>query len=752
MTNTNTTPTPEPNAQERKDLPGGVNLEENDRLNHATEIAAIQSEIRALTGQALDNTIPGRRNPRRLWLTHRPAATPGRTAAINLPLTAKIAENFIEPIAGHLFAATREAPALKNIQTTIRNRFREILAARRNQGRAPTDRVSEPIVIGRALLDAVYEQIKETDLESLALNIVLQLPVPRRSHRAYSHYNQIRNHYLDAGGHHLTNEGLKLLERLRQGNANPGKVLLAFSAALDSQFYDPEVPTTDLDPVDPLPGGVPRLKLNTVLGLPLGGIPERELSRKYQSVAEAYEAYAAFPQDQLVYSQPPPVTGAGITDESAYRRSMDKYDNAQSSVLSIRDSLEGLVRYYFPAYTRVGAGPLPAPVHTVPPNLVPFLQVAVTPAATPATYVKTQIDEVLNALQPCGTPPSVPRSLQVKEILKNAFGGTLSTAAEYKANSEKGDNEQGLTGTDACNKILAEYTRRVGGVDENTAKKALGSLTGRVRVAEQMLREDREQQSGVAPAWDVKDQRKEFNKMHKDANRIWNTSYPTELFLRELNRRECIGLPQPKHPMSEANSLDALQTRYYTLWYATNILPADDPRHLPLNSVIAEELVSLRKAIVERHLRNISNVLARKGIDKLKKEDVEKMGLRGANIDDLPFDEIQDRLFQMLNEKKLEPSMQEKADAKLNQAIRPLKKREDVRAKWRGRYKSAAKGTGKATLWTLSRPFHWARGEGYALNPFTWPARIVKGTYNTIAPRAAGFWNHLMAKDKTLFN
>lgn len=724
-TNKPSTPVGQP---EEQDALSGLNLEESDRLNHAAEIAAIQSEIRALTGQAITM-------PRRLLGVPIPftARNVPRTTATEGGLTSTEAEGFIPSIIEHLFAASRE-PSIRRIQGTIRDRFHRILSERSAQGAVHSDRVSEPIVVGRALLDAVYEQIKETDLELIAANIVSKIPEVTIQHRLRRMKPAVAGAApTPVEPPQLSLEAMKLLERLRKGNTNPAKVILAFSAAVDTHYVDPQVGA----PFPALPADqTPRLDLRTsVLGIPEAN---QQVSRYLYRIAEAQTAYAAVSDEQMEFRDPG-AYGGGPRGEGygEHLKAVSRYQRASSLLRAIRTSVSNLDEYFRNNSTVV-----------IPRGLQTYFN---SPLGAPR-----RVQPILDQLVPSAGPnPTIPRSSETRDILAMALGGELGKVEDYKANAEKTDDDQGTSGPEACNKILTEYARRVGGIDGETAKKSLASLTGRVKAAEQGMREQRAELSTVEAAWDAKDQRKAFHKQHKGAERYRDIllshlpgrsripgfhSQASDLFYRELNRTSCIGLPASS-PMSEANSLDRLQTRYYALWYLTNILPPDDPKHLPLTAEVAAELTALRRSIVERIMRNVSVIMAKKGIDKLKKEDVEKMGLQGANIDDLPYNEIQDRLFAMLNEQTLQPGIQEKVNKKIDQAWGPLGKREEW-STWR---KEKAKGMLTSTVTgngVWYNPLTWpaktvkavATGNGSALNPLTWPVKSVKATVTGRGP------------------
>jgi hypothetical protein len=629
--------------------------EATDRLEHSTEIVSIMSEIRALTGQAIGyNYIPPVAAPML------PPVIPvgaHRMNPLQPNLNADQALDMIGHVVGHLYSDTRHQPEVRTIERAMRQRFQEILRARVHQGSASADRVNESIVVGRALLDAVYEQIKETDLERIAANVAAQLPLLPPPLPQNIVPTALRDYYRDPHTHRLTAEGLRLLNRLRSGGANPGKVLLAFSAALDTDYFDPHGGNLSTM-LNPSPTRLPRINLQTeVLGAGEANMTS-DVYRGMSRIAEAVEAYSAVQEDKLIYAAPmAPLAGTRSDDE--FQRNRARFDQAVGHARTVRAAVQNLSNYF------VGT-----PSHDIPESLA---------GGFDAAHILALLASVCTS--PAGAPPpdSVPRALEVRNIIATAFGGRLRPAAEYVQEANRREDERGLTGTDACNKILGEYIRRVGGVDERTAAKGLSSLTGRVKVAEQMIREQGGELATVYADRDSARSLRAFKKGNRYArisrgNELlpWRNRNAYRLFLAELNRRDTAGLAIPNQPMSPGNTLDMIQNRYYTLWYLTRVLPDGDEKKLPMTPKLADELTQLRKAIVERHLRNISVAMARKGIDKLKKEDVDRMGLQGSNIEDLPFEDLQDRLYGMLDSTTLPPDRLQRTQSIVARAWAPL--------------------------------------------------------------------------------
>ncbi len=719
-TTTNTTPG---SPAENPSALDTLNLEANDRVSHSTEIAAIEAEMRALTGQALTPSA-GRSgavgnnnlNPRNIVGRRRLIFDRRNFLLLGLHNHG----GYIEQITGHLFAATRADPAVDSINARIRSRFEQILEQRQQQAGDRVDQVSAEVIYGRALLDAVYEQIKPTDLVRIATNIASQIPdlasVPPAPALTVS---ALRDYYFSpatpaapatlttpatpatpATPNRLTPAGLELLERLRKGGASPAKVIMAFSAALDATHFNPEitvVPEASLPPVAadaPLRRGL----LTEVLSAPVEGM-NTSVYRNLQRIAKAVEEYEAVSEDKLEYAEPinPTPPGSGPSrDSGAQVRFMDrqeKYSRGVALLQSVQSSCQNLEIYF--------GTPIP-PATTNPPRPDLFRNLTTT----------------IRDLAPTGTSGNqiISRASRVRDIVSSGIGTELLKSSDYKTRAES--TNIGLTGTEACDAILGEYIRRTGGVDEETAKESLASLTGRVIAAREDVRTQRNDGTEFLAVEKEKKAEKFFRKQNNDAgSRSWKNLLLTRRdslgeYLERLNMERFFGLPAPGAPMSDRNSLTKVTERYYGLKRLSE-LPESDEKHLPLTSTIASELTSLRRSIIERQVRNIGREMARKGINRLQKEDVERMGLRGANIDDLPYDQIQSQLIAWLSGGAPE-NMSATIDAKIAGAWKPLGERK-ARSPWvnhpvRSLMKSAVVG-----------------GRWY--NPVALPSNVVQGIW-----------------------
>ncbi|HLC66622.1 MAG TPA: hypothetical protein VJK52_03195, partial [Candidatus Nanoarchaeia archaeon] len=614
----------------------------------------------------------------------------------------------LEQITQHLFAGSRRNPAVESLNAQLRRSFQRIFSERLLQTGHVTDQVAERVLIGRALLDAIYEQIKETDLAAIAANIASQIPdLPAPLPMGISP-TLLRDHYYESGYNRLTNNGLELLERLRKGGASPAKVIMAFSAALDPQHFDPQVAgiAPGILPIGD-PDAPPRRRLSSdVLVAPPDGM-NAAVQRQLQRIAKAVEDYEAVSDDKLEYREPenPAVGGAVMRDSGglvAFQNRKEKYDRAHAFLGAVHNAAQDLETYFTTPVPPPGGG---APVLPTRPQIFTNFAVQIVDLEPP----------------PAGPGETVPRASRVRDIVSRAIGSELMKSSDYKTRAES--TSLGLVGTEACDAILGEYIRRTGRVDEETAKESLASLTGRVIAAREDVRVQRRESAEVRSVEDERMAWRNFNRLNRQAvgrNWLLQKINPLREYWRRLDMPRHFGLPAPALPMSEANPLSKITERYYALKKLTR-LPETDEKHLPLTFVIADELTRLRSAIVERQVRNIGREMARKGINKLKKEDAERMGLRGANIDDLPYDQIQARLFQWLDGDAPE-NISSSIDAKIAAAWKPFANRNarrEARPEWR-----------KHPVQTAAKVVFL--GKGSVLNPFTYPARTVKMIGNGI--------------------
>ncbi|MDD5469597.1 MAG: hypothetical protein PHO92_02235 [Candidatus Peribacteraceae bacterium] len=672
-----------------------LNFEAEDRMEHGTEVAAIMSEIRALSGQQL-----GR-------------ATVLRRGRMNVPqqnLSEAEARRHVDAIAENLFNDSR-FPALRGIRQEMRTRFERILAARRYQPGGSTDQVAASITVGRALLDAVYEQIKATDLEAIALSILRKM-----SNRGDA--GTIKNRYLT--GNRLNAAGLELLERLRSGGANPAKAILAFSAALDEDHSDGGIEA--LHTADPN-----RINVNAVLVMPREGMTP-EVYRRLQRIASATEAYKkAYEADQIILNYPGVFNAMGIRGDigTAYVKHQEREDKFRKGLALQRAVFHAANDLHLYLTTPIG-GRLP-PLPTILQHFGPATLTALQP---PTRII-------------AGTILLAPD--RIESIFSGAVEGGIESAESYATNAVQTGAQQGLRGTEACDKILAAYVRRVGGVDEETAKTGLAALTGRVIAAKESIRAQRADRAAVdtnpdeahrSRSWytlgllrrGATDGERAFNEKNKEARGWFTYRNPYGNFMSRLNQTSALGLPQPRQPMSPANSITQLMTRYYGLRQLTQ-LPADNERHVPMTSSIAAELTALRNAIVERQVRNVSVILRKKGIDRLRPEDITKMGLQGAHIENIPFDEVQDKLFSWLDSGEVPESVKGSVDTKIAYAFKPIADRK-ARSEWvRHPVKKLVGGTASALI-----------GRGSAKNPISWPAKTIKGSAKLGLGALKGFW------------
>jgi hypothetical protein len=627
MTSPTTAPT---GAPPEADPLADMNLEESDRMDSSVVIATMQSEIRALSGQALAGLAPG---------------VP-RIDAVNPILDENNAHLALASIAMHLFNEARLGGPVQILVQMVQ-RFNALLGARL-AGNVDPNALAETVIVGRALLDTVYEQIKQTDLEEIAANIA---------------ENSLPNFIVPGiAPPRLNQQGIDLLNRLRTNNANPSKVILAFSAALDLEHFDPQVPGIVIPPL-PL-GFLPRLNLNTdVLHAPEGGL-NAEIYRRLEALACAVEKYEQIPTTQLRFREPgaaPSGKDSGIA-QGKHQDMLEKYQAACDLLSEVRYALIDLQAHL---------GGLGA----IPPSL-----------AGVALLVPAHFDQT-------GAPPDreIRPPSAVRAPINGAITGGMLKADEYKKRITD-TSSQGLTGADACDAILTEYIRRVGRVDGATAKIALSSLTGRAMTAREDIRRQRTELAAVEADPHAARQVQAFNKRNADGAGFFNVfggrfgsnnGNVHQMFLNELNQQHSLGL----QGSAMTCPLDQLKRRYFALKHLSELAP-DAERFLPLTQQLATELTELRDALIDRLTKNVTVIMQRNRSDRLSEEDARKAGLGGQNLENLPFRQIQDRIVAML-EGEPDSKTQAQIQTRIDRAWHPI----GHRAGWVRWRRNVAKGT-----------------------------------------------------------
>lgn len=592
--------------------------------------------------------------------------------------------------------------------TAVRN-FRSNANAYAHQGVPDSDRVQNEAMFTKALMDAMMEHIKANQIEALAAQVAANLPNAAPPNAV----DDLRNHYRRAGTPPtLTQHGFSLLERFRKGGANPMKALMAFAAALDTQVFDPQAGIA----LNPTVNGLNRLNLRTdVLGASEEAI-DATANRYLQAIARDLQNYEeeSKSRENLLYVAPvlrfPPTPPHTAAELNAYNTQLAKYNNTLSLVQSIRNSVNNL-------RTHLGAN-------------------------VPANWGLAPLAARLSS-------PVVLRASAVRNAINHGIAGTLLTAEEYEANSRQ--TETGLEGTDAINRVLREYIKRVGNVDEKTANEALALTTSRAVSSRQDLRLQRQEITEVQPDFNHREEMSEFIKKNNDAKRFWDRktlrflplpvarSNAFDLFWSGLQKTLRL---EDGGGFSEVNSMDRLVERYSTLWYLTKILPSSDEKHLPLTPDIAQRMTNLRRAIVKRQLDNIHLFLNKKGIDQLTAEQAAAMGLAGAHIENLPFDEMQDKLIEDLEPAALDGSMQTKVNRNIERAWQPVAVRKSKTQARREFRKRVFGGTLNATKKTLK----WGTAPIWGI-----PYLAYKGT--TKAGKSTGSWlkKKLFTEEKSFF-
>ena len=195
------------------------------------------------------------------------------------------------------------------------------------------------------------------------------------------------------------------------------------------------------------------------------------------------------------------------------------------------------------------------------------------------------------------------------------------------------------------------------------------------------------------------------------------------MIANRLNEDFCVG---------RTGTLKELKTRYFTLWYLTHVLPTSDEKRLPLSSHrglrgpdLAQQLTNLRRQLMERLTQRIIYNYKKRGGDKIKKEDAEEAGLPGEHFDDIPVEEVQEKIAMMLNTTELDPITLATVKEKVDYAYRPIvqrrervsRRREARRRRWAsvGRFlnpfrseilRTATLGPVKATKATFTGSFN----------------------------------------------
>jgi GNAT superfamily N-acetyltransferase len=394
-------------------------VELSDRLSHSAKVAGIMAEIRALVGENITGAA--------------------RLDPIAGALDAAEAKRHINKIVENLYES--RDPNIDHVRDAIHKRFEALLpdeflrpSAAHSHGHnaahaagdeehghgGEIDPIHRTLVIGRALLDSVYEQIKDVDLVKMATSIAANIKVPT-----------IKDHYYD--GAKLTPEGLKLIEKLRKGGTNPVKVILAFSAAVDPGHFHP----AGISSTTPSASVDAQKDINAELGLPEKNIPGAY--KFLERLAVAVEAYKNTPRSELAFEPPTPPTTTSLrstdTGQESFQKREERYQNAKNLVKAIGDAARRLAIY----------------LHKNPVDSLKGFR------------------RILKSFEPL--PPELPNADHVKATLSAGLGTDLLSAEKYKELAEKKDS--GMVGSRACDQILGTYIRRVTSVSEETAKDAL---------------------------------------------------------------------------------------------------------------------------------------------------------------------------------------------------------------------------------------------------------------------------------------
>ncbi len=174
-----------------------------------------------------------------------------------------------------------------------------------------------------------------------------------------------------------------------------------------------------------------------------------------------------------------------------------------------------------------------------------------------------------------------------------------------------------------------------------------------------------------------------------------------------------------------------------TAFYA--IRDSQRKKHLSNSSYVRRQLDEVRRLLTQRFTTDMIKTFDSANIPEEERKELEALSENARRQKEI----------RLLLSDEARPPYQSDVEAAISYAVgATARKRRAV-----GRAaKKATVATGKAALWTAKRPYHWARGEGKWFNPLTWPGRFAKGTYKAVAPRAKGFWNHLMAVEEPIFS
>ncbi|MDA1209347.1 MAG: hypothetical protein O2904_04945 [bacterium] len=683
--NTLTPGTDASDDQDNAVLYGESSIELNDYIPLGTSVTSIMTEARALMCNRL-NTTRGMFSPRganRLDVND-PNTIQQFTSADALgrrPFHLLFLRNrpgYIEQMVQQLFTDVRDPSSVRRITREVSKNFKEKLADLKNEQAEGADQLSENLLVMQAIMSSLYEQINAPDLEGIATNIVRSLPQGGPN----DVYTNVRNQYFDQQGNSMTTAARELLDRLRRGGANPSKVILAFSAAMDSQHFDPEIDgQTSVDLRAGQQRNKPLLRLRKdVLDAPPPNM-NNEIYRGLRRIAAAVEKYEKTDVNSMLFTNP--VAGQGQTlgtGAEAVLRQQEKYAKTYSLAASIKEAVQNLEQYL-----------------TTQTNQNVQLPTSLQGLVIPQTIQDIQAND------------PVPRPEQLRNTIEAAVGFSLSGSGVYQEIID--GKEQGRTGADAVDMVLAEYAKSAVGVDDETAKSAVAYTTGRAVTSTPEMQFARKQQSKVQ-ADQYEKRREDFDSIKKnnlDGRSVlrkfviepvvgpiregiyglahmgrdvidWRNTEDT--YVRKIDQETAL-------PKNEQSSLDQLTTRYFAFYYASSVLKSGDERHITLSPKIAKILTELRSAIVRRHMQNIGNVTRKKGIDRLNEEDAEQMGLNSANIENIPYDEIQDRLFAYMDSGVLEQGTMEKVQKKIDRAFYRIdfrKRQTQRRRDWRKKH------------------------------------------------------------------
>ena len=640
IVNTNTLSPPD---DEQAALNTGANHREfNDVPDPAVRTAAVIAETRAWMGMNFRSPTSGNRL--------QPIDTESRNPLVGMtPERITGSGGMLEQFVGSLFRGVRNPSEQRALYRRIRKRFNEVQKEIGQQGYDSPDAMSESMILVNAMSDVMTEYVRDDDVQRIAENILSDAH-PTIQARFWNPVEQT-----------LTEEGMNFLNRLRRNNANPAKVILAFSAALDIEHFDPGV-----GPLPPTQSGRNRISLTDLIDLPEAGITP-EMYRNLNNIRAALDAYSVVPEDQLLFQEPGAAPTGARTSDQYYRAELKKYDRTRALAQTLANAIESL--------ENLCGGAPPASLNGFNNTLG-------------ARRPSARIGET-------GAAPNrrVASAVEATQLIRNAMQGRNMRSADEYDRLRQDPQDFGEFGPTAIDHIWAEYVKRTGQTGDEQAKRAVAFTTDRaVSSTPENRKEVKEQAKTPYNFWldytTVWDERQKEKRANKDAlgfgrRYIWPVAgFPLEAARRglvfagtdlpdivrpETRLREylrySLGIDERKHnPMSHKFSMTTITDAYNTYKYLTErpIEYVIDPRtgkkkikpepRLIKDKAACDWMEKLKEAIVMRHLQNINRLMAARGIDRLSTDDANTAGLPSpGSFENMTVEQARDQLFGYLD-------------------------------------------------------------------------------------------------------